>query len=98
MAEALPLLDEAGALARAGYVTGASHRNWASYGEAVRLSDDLPDWRRHLLTDPQTSGGLLVACAPEAATRVLQQIRAAGYDKAAIIGRACAGEPSITAA
>ncbi|CAA0107850.1 Selenide, water dikinase [Starkeya nomas] len=97
-AEALPLLDEAGALARAGYVTGASHRNWASYGEAVRLPTDLPDWRRHLLTDPQTSGGLLVACAPEAATRVLQQIRAAGYDKAAIIGRARAGEPSITVA
>ncbi|MDF2617432.1 MAG: selenide, water dikinase [Xanthobacteraceae bacterium] len=95
-ADALPVLDEAGALAQAGYVTGASHRNWASYSEAVHLPAEFPDWRRHLLTDPQTSGGLLVACAPEAAERLLAQIRAAGYPRAAIIGRAVEGEPAVT--
>lgn len=97
-ADALPLLSEAGALARAGHVTGASHRNWASYGEAVRLPAGMPDWRRHLLTDPQTSGGLLVACAPEAAQGILAVIRAAGHRDAAVIGRTTAGTPSVAVA
>ena len=56
-------------LAQQGHVTGASHRNWASYSDGVELPADLPDWQRHLLTDPQTSGGLLVACAPERSGR-----------------------------
>ena len=56
---------EAATLAQQGFVTGASHRNWASYGECVVLPADMPEWKRHLLTDPQTSGGLLVACAAE---------------------------------
>lgn len=53
---ALPFLSQAEELARQGYVTGASHRNWTSYGADVALPDGLPDWKRHLLTDPQTSG------------------------------------------
>ena len=64
-ADDVPLLSEAAALVQQGNVTGASHRNWASYGASVALPADLPEWRRHLLTDPQTSGGLLIACAPE---------------------------------
>jgi len=94
----LPLLAEAGVLSREGFVTGASHRNWASYGEAVTLPADFPDWRRHLLTDPQTSGGLLVACAPEASARILQQIQDAGYPAATVIGRAVTGAPGIAVA
>ncbi|HEY9211784.1 MAG TPA: selenide, water dikinase SelD [Ancylobacter sp.] len=97
-AGALPLLNEAGSLSRQGFVTGASHRNWASYGEAVALPADFPDCRRHLLTDPQTSGGLLVACAPEASARILKQIREADYPTAAVIGRAVAGAPGIKVA
>ncbi len=93
--DALPLLDEAAALAEAGFVTGASHRNWASYGEAVTLPAGLPEFRRHLLTDPQTSGGLLVACAPEAAEALLAGIRAEGFPRAAIIGEAVAGAPEV---
>ena len=95
-AGALPLLAEAEALAQKGFITGASHRNWASYGEAVHLPEDLPEHRRHLLTDPQTSGGLLVAVAADAAARVLGQIQAAGYPRAAIIGRVVEGAPSVT--
>lgn len=86
-AAALPVLKEAEILAQQGFVTGASHRNWASYGEAVTMPEGFPDWRRHLLTDPQTSGGLLVAVAPDAANALLAEIRAAGYPSAAIIGR-----------
>ncbi|MBN9081835.1 MAG: selenide, water dikinase SelD [Rhizobiales bacterium 62-17] len=92
----LPFLTAAPALAQEGCITGASHRNWASYGHEVNLPIGYADWQRHLLTDPQTSGGLLVACAPDAATDVLQQIQAAGYPFAKIIGRAEAGAPSIT--
>ena len=95
-ASALPLLSEARTLALAGFVTGASHRNWASYGEGVRLPERIAEAERHLLTDPQTSGGLLLAVAPEAAERVLGEIHAAGFSRAAIIGRAMEGAPAVT--
>lgn len=94
-ADAVPLLKEAATLAEQGYVTGASHRNWASYGSDVVLPADLPDWKRHLLSDPQTSGGLLVSCLPERAEAILQTIHAAGYPGARIIGTAKAGAPAV---
>jgi selenide,water dikinase len=94
-ADELPLLVQAEALAQQKHVTGASHRNWASYGESVRLPAGLPDWRRHLLTDPQTSGGLLVACDAGRAERVLAMIVDAGYPRARIIGHAAAGAPEV---
>jgi selenide,water dikinase len=91
----LPLLSEAQRLASQGFVTGASKRNWASYGECVLLPDDLEEWQRHLLTDPQTSGGLLIACAPERAQAILARIIEAGYSSARIVGIAEQGEPRI---
>ena len=87
----LPFLSQAERLSQEGRVTGASHRNWASYGEGAELPAGLPDWRRYLLTDPQTSGGLLVSCKPERAQEILAQIRAAGYPAARIIGTVEAG-------
>ncbi len=93
--DALPLLTQATALVQQGFVTGASIRNWASYSADVKLPAGLPDWQRHLLTDPQTSGGLLVACAPERAGAILQTITAAGYPAARIIGRVEAGAPEV---
>jgi selenide,water dikinase len=95
-APAIPLLSRAAELARAGVVTGASQRNWASYGARVGLPAGLADWQRHLFTDPQTSGGLLVSVAAPRATAVLGGIRAAGFASARIIGRTEAGEPGIT--
>lgn len=92
---ALPFLDEAEALAQAGLVTGASLRNWDSYGAGVTLPAGWEDWKRHLLTDPQTSGGLLVSCAPERAEALLGTIREAGYPQAAIIGRVVEGEGRV---
>lgn len=84
---ALPFLHQAEHLARGGFVTGASTRNWASYGHDVRLPSDYPLWKQQLLTDPQTSGGLLVSCAPAEAERLVNSIRAAGYRSASIIGK-----------
>lgn len=92
----VPLLAEAEALAQQGNVTGASHRNWASYGNSVTLPPDYPDWKRHLLTDPQTSGGLLVACAPQRAATIVQSIKDAGYPAARIIGEARLGPAGVT--
>ena len=89
-----PLLDQAETLARAGFVTGASHRNWASYGEAVSLPTEFDDWRRLLLADPQTSGGLLVACDAQAAPAILARIRE-GDPRAAIVGSIEAGDPIV---
>jgi len=94
-ADRVPLLARAADFARDGFVTGASHRNWASYGEDVLLPSDFPEWRRHLLADPQTSGGLLVAVAPDRAEAVLDRCREAGHAAAAIVGRAEAGGAGI---
>ncbi len=91
-----PLLPGAQALAEAGVRTGASTRNWASYGEAVRLPAGAPAALRDLLCDPQTSGGLLLSVGPEAAADVLAQVRAAGFAQAAVIGRLGAGPAKIT--
>ncbi|ACK52236.1 selenide, water dikinase [Methylocella silvestris BL2] len=91
----IPFLKEAQELAEAGLITGASGRNWASYGDAVVLPAETPDWRRALLTDPQTSGGLLIACAPERAEAIRGTIEAAGFPRATIIGAVAAGEPAV---
>jgi selenide,water dikinase len=87
----VPLLVQAAELAQQGFVTGASHRNWASYGKEVRLPAGHPEWRRHLLTDPQTSGGLLIACAPERADAIVRSIKEAGYPAARVVGDAKPG-------
>ncbi len=91
----LPLFREAVSLARKGYITGASTRNWDSYGDGILLPDGFEPWQRQLLTDPQTSGGLLVACALDRAEQILGRIVEAGYPSARIIGRAEAGLPQI---
>ena len=93
--EAIPLLPRAIELAQQGYVTGASGRNWESYGAAVALAADCPLWWRQILTDPQTSGGLLVACAADRANILLGSIRDAGYPSASIIGEMRAGAAGI---
>jgi selenide, water dikinase len=93
--DAVPLLAHAAKLAQQGCVTGASHRNWNSYADGVLLPAGMPDWQRHLLTDPQTSGGLLIACAPERADAILRMIVEAGYPFARRIGRAEAGPARV---
>ena len=81
----MPLLAGVAEMARDGFVTGASGRNWAGYGVESLLAPTLPPVARDLLTDPQTSGGLLVSCAPEA-SEVVAVFRDRGFDAAAAIG------------
>ena len=94
-ADDLPLLPDAASLAQEKFITGASARNWASYADSVALPPGLAEWRRHLLTDPQTSGGLLIACDPGQADVLLQGIVGAGYPYARKIGRTTDGTPSV---
>jgi selenide, water dikinase len=91
----VPLFAHAQNLVQQGFVTGASERNWASYASEIVLPEGFPQWRRQLLTDPQTSGGLLIACAADHAASLLQTIGDAGYQSARIIGTVEAGAPEI---
>ena len=92
---ALPMLGGVAQMARGGIRTGASARNWASYGAEADLGAELAEWQRDLLTDPQTSGGLLVAVAQEALRQALDCIGEAGFGDAAVIGEMVAGEARI---
>ena len=91
----LPVVAQALELVMQGVVTGASKRNWESYGDAVRLPGNAPDWQRNLLTDPQTSGGLLVACAPEAEAEVLSIFKRMNFPQTRTIGRFVAGTARV---
>jgi selenide,water dikinase len=82
----VPLLAGVEEMARDGFVTGASGRNWAGYGVEVLLDNTLPAVARDLLTDPQTSGGLLVSCTPESVKEVVAVFRSQGFEAAAPIG------------
>ena len=88
----LPIIEEALAWAKEGTKTGATDRNWNGYGKEVRLAAGAPEWQRVLITDPQTSGGLLVACAPEAEAEVLAEFERQGFDAACRIGQMVAGQ------
>jgi selenide,water dikinase len=82
----VPQLDGVRALAAQGFVTGASGRNWAGYGKDVQLPANFAAEDKALLTDPQTSGGLLVSCAPAAVPQVIDTFRRHGFRAAAEIG------------
>jgi selenide,water dikinase len=94
----LPLIAEAAQFAKQGVATGASTRNWASYGEAVDLPADCAQWQQKLLTDPQTSGGLLVACDAASVPVVLAEFAAEGFDEARVIGELRAGPARLRVA
>jgi selenide,water dikinase len=94
----VPLIERAVAFAREGIATGASGRNWAGYRDAIAWPSGAAEWQRVLATDPQTSGGLLVSCAPDCVDAALALFREQGFQQAAIIGRAAesaAGEPAL---
>ena len=91
----LPWLPGVRDFAKQGIITGASGRNWASYGQYAQLPEGIDDASRALLTDPQTSGGLLVSCAPEAVGQVLDIFHSEGFEQAAVIGEMVDGEQGV---
>jgi selenide, water dikinase len=94
-AASVPLLPEAADLVGQGFFTGASVRNWASYSDGIKLDPGFPEWRRHLYTDPQTSGGLLIACDAADAEAIARRIVDDGYPFARVIGHVEPGEPAV---
>jgi selenide,water dikinase len=93
--KSVPLLEHAMEFVREGIMTGASGRNWTGYGARVELGPQWGEAEKALLTDPQTSGGLLVACAPEACEEVLEVFRSEGFENPAVIGGIVAGTPRV---
>jgi len=91
----VPLHPGARELAQDGYFTGASGRNWAGYGNDVTLGAGIDATAQALLTDPQTSGGLLVACAPDAVDKVLAIFRGEGFERAAVVGEITPGAARV---
>jgi selenide,water dikinase len=82
----VPVIEEAVELVKQNVFTGASTRNWAGYSNEVSLEDQIQSWQQNLLTDPQTSGGLLVSCAPSAEREVMSVFERCGFDSAKKIG------------
>ena len=94
----VPLLPGVLQLAHDGYFTGASGRNWDAYGKDVDLDAAISPAQQALLTDPQTSGGLLVSCDPSAVDEVLALFQREGFGEAAVIGRMEAGQARVRVA
>jgi selenide, water dikinase len=91
-----PILPAARDYAARGYNTGAAGRNWESYGDYVNLPDGISEADLNLLRDPQTSGGLLVACTRESADDVVNMFHQDGHREAVVMGQLDVGEPCVT--
>ena len=88
----VPLLANVRDLAGRGFVTGASGRNWTGYGADVGLPAGFAAVDQALLTDPQTSGGLLVSCTPAALDAVMAVFHKHGFESAAVVGQVVAAD------
>ena len=94
--ERLPFLEGAIDYAQKGYNTGAANRNWDSFDKHITTWGGIETWQKNLLMDPQTSGGLMIACAPAAADEVLALFKQNGYRYASVVGELTEGEARVT--
>lgn len=92
----LPWLPNVPELAAQGFITGASARNWQAYGEHITLDPAVTETQRGMLTDPQTSGGLLVSCSADVADQVLALFHEQGFEYARVIGQVTEGKAGVT--
>lgn len=90
--DTIPVVQEAVEHVKADIFTGASTRNWAGYGNEILLASNIALWQQNLLTDPQTSGGLLISCAPEQEAEVLSILNLDGFTSAQKIGQFVSGK------
>jgi len=88
----IPVIEEALEYVQNNIVTGASGRNWQGYENQVTAEEELAQWQKNLLSDPQTSGGLLISCAPEVEREVLEYLRQSGFISAQKIGQFTQGQ------
>jgi selenide,water dikinase len=93
--QALPFLPQVETLAAQGFITGASARNWNGYQQDITLDNNISDVQKALLCDPQTSGGLLVSCSPDAVDEVMACFHAHGFAAASLIGEIHAGQAGV---
>jgi len=93
--EAVPLIDGAWLYAERNMIPGGGRSNEAYVAGIVDWAPDIDEPWRHLLADPQTSGGLLIA-VPEARGPELKRRLLEGGDLAATVGRLVAGSPGAT--
>jgi selenide,water dikinase len=93
--QALPFLQQVETLAAQGFITGASARNWNGYQQDITLDSKISDVQKALLCDPQTSGGLLVACAPDTVDEVMTCFHAHGFSEATVIGEIQKGDARV---
>jgi len=94
----IPVIEQAVDFAKQNIVTGASARNWAGFGAEVQLDASIEDWQKNLLTDPQTSGGLLLACDPASEQSVLALFKQHGFEDARKIGQVVQGSGVVVRA
>ena len=89
------MLTHAQRLAETGTGTGGAIRNWKSYGHEIDLPSDAPEWWRCVLCDPQTSGGLLIACSRDSVPQVLQLLKSRDFVHTSVLGKFNATLPRV---
>ena len=92
-ANAVPFFPEAEEFAKSGLCPGGLHRNREFYAEMVDFSSNIPDYMKDILFDPQTSGGLLISLAPDAAESLMSKLKEAGIHDATIVGEVVSKPP-----
>jgi selenide,water dikinase len=89
-ASSVPVFEEAPSLAQRGIFPGGTKRNLDYFGSSTEWLPGTSEVTRYVLADPQTSGGLLIAMAPEDVDELLRKI-----GSASVIGEITAGPPGV---
>lgn len=89
----VPVLDAARAYVESGVAPGGTHANWRFLNDWATYADGVTKEQQLLLCDAQTSGGLLLAVAPENADRLVEELTRKGTPAASVVGRLTEGAP-----